>query len=318
MLDYIKKNKKTSPFSKVKKPKIVICFFGVIGRGLKYTWKSLNKNLVKPLQKEFDVDIFVCNNNIGNSIIDGVHINNDYNAIPYDFCEEMIQSNIDKRIAKISKKCTIKFHHYHYNKKITQNAMRIMYVEYRVGCFLQKKINKYKCAVVCSTDFYLGKKININDVKNALKDTKSVFTTNVCDWDGYTDGFYIGNLKPLIPILKRFNTIHNHLPTDKGYEYLLKLYFLKNKIKRKITDMPFCKIRANGYIYKMPWAIKEYITLCKHLRFREIRWCFYKGDITPIKELIYILSAKLKQRSKLYNKLIISIKCKINKRQISS
>ncbi len=247
------------------KLRIVICFFGVVARSLIYTWESLEKNLVKPLQEEFNIDIFVFNNNVENAAIDGTRIRNDYKAIPYNYCEEILQRDIDKIIDKLSKKCVIKFHR-GYSKETVKNAMRAMYCEYRVGCFLQKNINKYKCAVVCTPDLYLGKPINIADVYTALGDRSSVFTTNNCDCDGYTDSFYIGSLTALVPILKRFESIHNHLPTDKYYEYLLKLYFLKNSVKRKITDMYFCKIRASAYVQTIPWSTKQHLALCNRLK----------------------------------------------------
>jgi len=52
-------------------------------------------------------------------------------------------------------------------------------------------------------------------------------------------------VKPMVKILQRYSILHQLLPTDKDYEYLLKNSFEIYKIDRKITDMLFEKIRSN-------------------------------------------------------------------------
>ena len=44
--------------------KIVICITGVVNRSIKYTWDSINDNIIDQLKKEYEVDIAVFNNNV--------------------------------------------------------------------------------------------------------------------------------------------------------------------------------------------------------------------------------------------------------------
>ena len=41
------------------KPKAILCLFGVIPRSIKHTWSSINNKIVKKLQTEYDVEIFI-------------------------------------------------------------------------------------------------------------------------------------------------------------------------------------------------------------------------------------------------------------------
>ena len=46
---------------KNQKPKIAVCLFGVIPRSIKYTWESINNNIIEPLKKEYNVEIYIFN-----------------------------------------------------------------------------------------------------------------------------------------------------------------------------------------------------------------------------------------------------------------
>jgi len=236
--------KKSKKPKKIKK--IVLCFFGIIPRSIKYTYKSIKENIIDKLAN-YELDIYVFNLNVGNKKIDNTIINQkDVSIIPYTIYEEYDQDLLDKQIRILKSNIKIKFRG-DYNELTIQNALRQMYSEYRVGLFLERNINKYDIAIVCGPDYYIANPINIDDIKNSFEN-ENFYTTTVNDAQGYTNGFYIGKPNVLIKPLKRFNYLHEYLPTDKDYESLLKESIIDNNIERNITKLVFFKIRANKSI----------------------------------------------------------------------
>tara|TARA_Y100000741_G_C18177477_1_gene527864 strand:+ start:153 stop:935 length:783 start_codon:yes stop_codon:yes gene_type:complete len=228
------------------KKRICICFFGVIGRSIRYTHESILKNLIEPCKKDFDVDVYVFNLDVEETLVDQKSIKHmDYRIIKADYYEHYKQSVLDKELDVYYKEGICKFANW-WGPSTIRNALRQMYSEYRVGMFLEKHINDYDSAIICGPDYYLSKEINIKDVEDSMNNDSSIYTTIVCDSYGYTNGFYIGSLNPLIKLLKRYELIRELLPTRLDYEYLVKETFQKYKISRKITNMIFVKIRNSG------------------------------------------------------------------------
>jgi len=227
--------------------KVIICFFGVVSRSIKYTYKNLEEKLINIVKQEYDVDIYIFNNNLENRIVDEtIQNNDDVKLLQRTFFEEKTQSIIDNEINEtITEKNIVCKMRYDYTNATIQNSLRQMYSEHQVGLFLEKNINNYKSAIICGPDYYLLNNVNIEDVKNSVNYDSVIYTTTVNDAQGYTNGFYIGALKPMVNILQRYSILHQLLPTDKDYEYLLKKSFEIYKIDRKITDMLFEKIRSN-------------------------------------------------------------------------
>lgn len=236
--------------------RLVICFFGVISRSIRYTFKNFKKNLIDILSKDFHVDIYIFNNNVEKCKVDNKYVNNGlYNMLNPTFFEEKLQKHIDAIILETIKSKNINCNFKYYGNKSNRprqltikNCIRQMYSEEQVGLFLEKNKYKYDCAVVCGPDYYLIKQINLEHVKESINNKSIVYTSNCNDGLGYTNGFYFGSLEPLIKILKRFSNLENLLPTENDYEYLLKKTFLINNISRKITCMLFFKIRNNNKI----------------------------------------------------------------------
>ena len=235
--------------------KVIICFFGVVSRSIQFTHQNLKKKLINIVKQYYDVDIYIFNNNVENEYVDGIRQNNnDVNILQRTFFEEKRQSMIDVDIYNniISKNIVCKMPYYEPSGFTIMNVLRQMYSEHQVGLFLEKNINNYKCAIVCGPDFYLFNNINLEDITNSINNDSVVYTTNVNDAYGYTNGFYIGSLKPMIQILQRYSILDQLLPTDKDYEYLLKRSFEINKINRIITDTRFGKIRSNTNMLVFP------------------------------------------------------------------
>jgi len=239
------------------KKKIIVCFFGVISRSIRYTHKSIERNLIDVLKKNnYDVDIYVFNNNVGNCKVDGCKSNNmDYKLLKPTYFEEKSQKDIDSIINTTIKTKNIDCDFKYYGNKsgkprevTINNCVRQMYSEEQVGNFLEKNKDKYDAAVVCGPDYYLLKPLDLNDINKSISCDNIIYTTDINDGQGYTNGFYLGSLEPMIKILKRFSIMDILLPTEHDYEYLLKKTFELNKIERNITSMQFVKIRNNKKI----------------------------------------------------------------------
>ena len=53
--------------------KVLVCFFGVVPRSIKYTYSSIQKHLISILNEKYDVDIYVFNLNVKKTKVDGVN-----------------------------------------------------------------------------------------------------------------------------------------------------------------------------------------------------------------------------------------------------
>lgn len=250
-----------------KRKRICVCFFGVIGRSIRFTYESFLKNLIEPLKKDNDVSIYVFNLDVERSVVDGRSVNQmNYRIIAADYCEQYKQSILDKELDVYYQEGICKMRHDYTNISI-RNAIRQMYSEYRVGMYLEKHRDDFDCAVVCGPDYYLLRPINTDDVNNCMIDTSIVYTSSVNDGQGITNGFYIGSIDPMVKILKRYENIRELLPTKRDYEYLLKKTFIKHEVSRRITDMLFVKVRNNQSI----------------VRQGKMRYATYRGLINRIK-----------------------------------
>jgi hypothetical protein len=230
--------------------KAIVCLYGVIPRSIKYTIKSIKENIINTLNEHFSVDIYVFNMNIENELIDNTVVNqNDINLIPYTFFEEKYQKDFDLELNELQLKYNLTFRH-NYTKNITQNALRQMYSEYRVGLFLENNTN-YDLAVSFSSDFYFANKININHCLDSCNNNK-LYGCIINEGQGYSNGFFFGNVKSMIKIHKRFEQIETYLPVDADFEYVLKMSFYRNNLERLITNIIVFKIRANRTIFGWP------------------------------------------------------------------
>lgn len=226
---------------------IIFCLFGVIPRSIKKTWNSINSNIINILkEKGINVDIYVFNLNVENTLVDNNLLNQeDIKIIPYAYFEEEKQSRVDKIIEQ---KCinSCKFRK-DYNDNTIKNAMRQLYSEYRVGKFIEQinNIKKYDLAFVCGPDYYIANQININDILDSYNNN-FLYTSQVNNADGITNGLYFGKIPEMINLLKRYNDFES---SNKDYEYTV-LKAIKNyNIKHKFCNIIFFKVRANCNIH---------------------------------------------------------------------
>lgn len=233
------------------KIKIALCFFGVLPRSIKYTYKTINNNIINVIKSDskFDLKIYGFNLNVGKTLVDGCILDqSDVKLLNFDYYEEYEQSLFDtNEYVELSKKTDIKFRSDYPDFQI-RNAVRQMYSEFRVGVFLENH-PEIDIAIVCGPDFFIANKLNLQDIYNLESEKNIIYTTCMNDAQGYTNGFYIGKSLDLIKILKRFDKADIYLPTNTDYEHLLYKSFVENSISRKITNLVFFKIRANKDVF---------------------------------------------------------------------
>ena len=67
------------------------------------------------------------------------------------------------------------------------------------------------------------------------------------DGGGYTNGLYFGKIEYLLSVLKRYENIHNYLPSENDYEYFVKKSLNDKQQDRIPSEIIFFKIRANKH-----------------------------------------------------------------------
>ena len=228
-----------------KKERIVVCLVGVINRSIKHTWFSIYNNIIKQLEEKYLVDIALFNNDVENTKVDGVKLNNDdLKIIPYNYLFKFKQTYIDKKISKMNT-LNEEFPPYWYNS-YKKNGLRHMYMESIVGKFLKK--SQYKIALVSNGDH-----LYVNKFELGVEMNDGIISCNHLDMRGYTNGFYFGYTKNMIKILDRINYYDKLIQTNThkiNYEQILKRSFQMNNIKRFTTDLFFIKIRGNKAIQR--------------------------------------------------------------------
>ena len=250
------------PISKDMKKRVALCFFGVIPRSLRYTANMLYQQVIVPLRLHFQTDIFAFNMIPNNTIVDASPVRyGDIDLLEIDHYEEMLQSEFDaKHLHPLIK--TGKMHIINYNPIQVLNAVRQLYAESRVSDWLRKHKTEYDAVVVCGPDYFPVTSICIDDVKACMDKHDTVYTTDINDGQGYTNGFYIGHPEPIIKVMDRYRFIHEYMPSNKDYEYILKWGFDKHNIERIVTYMRFFRIRNSKRIARHGAMNTEEFTPC--------------------------------------------------------
>jgi len=157
-------------------------------------------------------------------------------------------ADIDQRCLPNMTKCPFRLT-FIYNDTLTKrNALRYLYSEYRVGRFLSAHAQRFDVAIICRADLYLALDINVPHLHNAARNASFIYATRGNDGGGYTDGFFFGQPRALIPVLRRFEELPEFLSKASviDYEGTLKHGFLTHAVHRKTTPMVFFKVRGDG------------------------------------------------------------------------
>ena len=224
----------------------LVCLMGVVPRSIRYTWPAFRENLVRVLEEACDhVHLYVYNLDTGDAPVDGVVLDQgDVRAVvPADVVEAQRQADVDKIVdAKCRPTCRFRSD---YTDTHTRNAMRQLHTEYMVGTYVERVADQFDVVVVCTADARLARPPNMAHVREAAAGTRA-FTSQVNNADGYTNGFYVGAPRALLPVLKRYLDFES---SDFDYEYGVKRAFDMHGVEHGFTDMVFWKIRANGQVF---------------------------------------------------------------------
>lgn len=240
---YVNSNNSRENFAHRQKT-CTLCLFGVINRGI-IAWTTIKRRIYNVLvEAGYTVKVFVYNLDVGTQPVDGVVLSQDLSNFPFVEYQHQSekQADVDVKIDTLCRKERCRFRA-DYKPVTVRNALRQLYSEKRVGDFLAE--DNSDIAIVCGPDFYIANDINTKHVRDAMT-CNCVYTSQVNDAQGYTNGFYIGKPKNVARIMNRFN---EYKGSNKDYEYYVKRAFEMHRIKHKSTDIVFFKIRASGKVH---------------------------------------------------------------------
>jgi len=233
---------------------ILLCYYGVISRSIRYTHESIKKNILDILKEKYNVDVYVFNFNIEDNLIDGYKVEySDINYINYNYYEEEKQNEFDKEINEKYNDILNQIFYYkqYYNNVVNSiNALKQLYTEYKVGCFIEKNKNNYDIVIATCSDNYFCNKFNLEDIDDCIENKNVIYITPMNDAGGYTNAFYYGNTDKIIILLKRFSfIIENKCFLHRDYEFYVKFIMDIYNIERRYSNLYYFKIKNNKNIF---------------------------------------------------------------------
>ncbi len=257
-----------------KKKKALVAVFGVFSRSLRKTWPQINRMIVKPLEKDYDVEIYGFNNQIDNiNTLDGKPIHKSSadtiktnHKLVY---QEVKQSQLDKYIKKHNSWLTHSWNGY-VEKRTRINAVRQFYLEQQVADYISNAEEDYEIVVALIADLYPYVPISIQGIDarddiifTSWKESRqeTIFSTSTAYEFWVTNGYYLGNKQSVAKIMSTVN-LYDRLdkPTlakkekTLQYEQMVAKTIENNKLERRTTNMVFCKLRNHlscTLIYRM-------------------------------------------------------------------
>lgn len=170
---------------------ILLCYYGVIPRSIRYTHENIKQNIMDVLIDKYNVETYVYNFDIGDNLIDGEKIDKkDIKYIDYNYYEEEKQDIYDIEINNNYKDILNKIFYYKevYNSEISSfNALRQLYTEYRVGCYIERNKEKYDIVIATCSDNYFCNKLDINEIEECLINKNIIYISPMNDAGGYTN-----------------------------------------------------------------------------------------------------------------------------------
>ena len=251
--------------------RVALCVYGPIDRASPITYISMRRMLLEPMRAAgMRVTIFTFDLLLRPPAkIDGVPVCEN-KIFPCDVCTSTDQASL--QLAKTPKKFFTRYTSAHWVAKENQlhaagsssvvNALRQLYSESRVGGWLRENLGRFDVAIACCPDLFFARHLNLTDVLIAAgrhPDSAAaggaerlVYTTNLNDEGGITNGFYIGSPSALAPLLSRYHNLST-LDARETYEKLLSDAFRQMRRRRRVTKMVFFKVCAHPYI--LPRAV---------------------------------------------------------------
>jgi len=259
--------------------RVVLCLFGVVPRGIRHSWSTIQARVVRPVREAgMQLHIAVFNINTGSIFVDGDVVANlsEVDRVPTSWPPETIdQSRIDANVLAFcrslpaSHACqfrTLSASH----PKMLPNILRQLYIERQVGRFLLRHASSFDVAIIACADFWLALNVSLVDVRRAAESARAVYASVMSDAlpkightrAGITNGFYIGAPQPAAAVLSRLDDIALwRRPGPHSYESQLQAAFELHGVEYRPTSMHFFKVRANNWVHWNP-----YLSMAKHVQ----------------------------------------------------
>ena len=240
--------------------KVAVCCCGFAPRSLKYTYESIQKNIIDKLLEDFEVDTFVYSLTSKSGKIqsskkkeNGVSVNNDDSNLLGGTIFTQNQETIDNpQVSSLLKDRTE-------IKDI--NMVRSLFMEQQSYELMMKhaqKLNiKYSAIVYVHPDMFISKPIKLSEVYKVIQHHSAVYTCNFNDWNGYGVGYYIGCPAAIKSITSRINLVDD---TKISREKLLQKSFEAAKLKRYPSSMFHFKVRSDGGPDVFYQLLKKYVS----------------------------------------------------------
>jgi hypothetical protein len=244
-----------------KKKKALVAVFGVFSRSLRKTWPQINRMIVKPLEKDYDVEIYGFNNQVDNiDMLDGLPVQKSTaSTIKTNhklIYQEVKQSQLDEYIQKDNSWLTSSWAPRYspfksrsiYSKSTKNNAVRQFYLEQHVSNYISDSNEDYDVVVALIADVYPIVPLSMDNVilKDNVVNIVSFQRSNVKN--RITNGYYLGNKQSVAKIMSTVTTIatsvKNKYMEKMYYEMMLYQTLVTNKLEWHFTDMLFCKQRS--------------------------------------------------------------------------
>ena len=257
------------------KKKALLAVFGVASRSTRHTWPQVKKMIITPLQADYDVDLYVFNNQLDNvATLDGYPVQKSgrdlFDGVDSVTYHEMFQSQIDIELAQKYPRNTLlpglyrswfaqlrsqkrqdEFH------RTAHNAMRQFYAEQTVSDYLSQTTSQYDLVVAITADLYPLLALDMDQIHAYLRqDERVILMAPYADKVKYnkalpeiTNGFYIGSqtiVAKAMSMLKSASFSNIDSQIDYCYENVLGLTIRHHRLSPIVADLHFVKMRNSG------------------------------------------------------------------------
>ena len=260
------------------KKKALLAVFGVASRSTRHTWPQVKKMIVAPLQADYDVDLYVFNNQLDNvATLDGYPVQKSgrdlFDGVDSVTYHEMSQSQIDIELAQKYPRNTLlpglyrlpkpRFFswsqkHQDRNYRTAHNAMRQFYAEQTVSDYLSQTTSQYDLVVAITADLYPLLALDMDQIHAYLAQDESVILLSPQNNSGakynkklreFTNGYYVGSQNSVAKVMGTlkaapFNNIDPRLYLS--YENALGLTIRYHCLLPIDVDLYFAKMRNSG------------------------------------------------------------------------
>jgi len=231
-------------------PKICVLVTGFAPRGLKYTYKTIQKRIIDKLKLKYNtVDVYHYSFLTKSGTIDsnkksenGLQINNnDVHLLKVKKLVTEYQEDIDEYIETlyVKKSCVTRFNN-------PLNYKRELFQEYMTTKF---PIQNYDACILLWSDAYILRDINLQHIENVVRDNNLLYTTSYNEYGAIANKFFICSPRVMMLLAQRIfysdQRCSQIFPKTENPESALKWWVNYLNIKNKHTDMFFVKIRTN-------------------------------------------------------------------------